>query len=196
MSLTVELLSGWGSVETIIATKEEQVDEAIKALMSNSSNQESVIGLDMIPIRAAPGSSTSGKTSSAILQLCDTSNCLVVRLHSVNAVPESLYNFLILPNFTFAGFGIKDTKVRLEKDYGLVCKNVFEVGPAMWNPSCQPLRQPLRQTMKNMCMPPTSRISEPWGSNFELTEDEITVAVSNAFFAFCNAETMLHGWEF
>lgn len=93
--------SYWGHVEieTTIATTEERINEGIQALLSNTSNLNRLIGLDMIPFRVAPEpSSTSGKPSNAaILQLYDSTQCLIIRLHSLHDVPESLYNFLILP---------------------------------------------------------------------------------------------------
>lgn len=177
----------WGSVKikTTFATSEKDVNEVIQAMMSNSLNRNRLIGLDMIPIR-----STTGKTRYAILQLCDSTQCLIVRIHSSSDLPLSLYNFLILPSFTFAGFGIKDTIASLKKDYAIVCKNVLEVGTAMWSSveyNCQFLSEPFQ----NMRILHICNIAEPWGSNFYLTEDEIKLAVSNAFHAFRIAKTML-----
>ncbi|CAL9234502.1 unnamed protein product [Arabidopsis halleri] len=180
-------------IDTTIATTEEEINEGIQALLSNTSNHNRLIGLDMIPFRVAPEpSSTSGKPSNAaILQLYDSTQCLIIRLHSLHDVPESLYNFLILPAFTFAGFGIKDTIASLKKDYGYVCKNVLEVGRAVWT-SYKCDTQLLCDEFVYMRIPQVSSISKPWGSSFELTEDEIKLAVSNAFDAFHIAKILLN----
>ncbi|XP_002880908.2 uncharacterized protein LOC9315150 [Arabidopsis lyrata subsp. lyrata] len=184
---------GHVKIDTTIATTEEEINEGIQALLSNTSNHNRLIGLDMITFRVAPEpSSTSGKPSNAaILQLYDSTQCLIIWLHSLHDVPESLYNFLILPAFTFAGFGIKDTIASLKKDYGYVCKNVLEVGRAVWT-SYKCDTQLLRDEFVYMRIPQVSSISKPWGSSFELTEDEIKLAVSNAFYAFRIAKILLN----
>jgi hypothetical protein len=42
---------------------------------------------------------------------------------------KSLVKFFSLPNITFVGVGIKENLAKLEKYYGIGCKNAVELGP-------------------------------------------------------------------
>jgi hypothetical protein len=79
----------------------------------------------------------------ATIQLCDGHSCLIIQLNQLEAYTrtydrgatwkdialKSLVNFLSLPNITFVGVGIKENRARLEKHYGIGCKNAVELGP-------------------------------------------------------------------
>ncbi|KAM7501147.1 hypothetical protein LguiB_000051 [Lonicera macranthoides] len=58
----------------------------------------------------------------------NSKECLILQLSHLDSIPWSLLNFLNLPNFTFAGIGIKESMVKLERDYGIGCKNAVELG--------------------------------------------------------------------
>ena len=64
-----------------------------------------------------------------ILQLCNGDSCAIIQLQQLDSVPVSLFNFLRLPEFTFVGIGIKESIAKLEKEYGIGCKNAVELGP-------------------------------------------------------------------
>ncbi|XP_045807739.1 protein RISC-INTERACTING CLEARING 3'-5' EXORIBONUCLEASE 2-like [Trifolium pratense] len=74
----------------------------------------------------------------ATIQLCDGNSCLIIQLNCFESnhsdlekheARKSLVNFLNLPNITFVGVGIKENLARLEKHYGIGCKNAVELGP-------------------------------------------------------------------
>jgi hypothetical protein len=65
----------------------------------------------------------------AILQLYDGNSCLMIYINDRYKAPNSLHNFLRMPNYTFVGFGIKDNLAYLEKHHGIGCRNAVELGP-------------------------------------------------------------------
>ncbi|ESQ46871.1 hypothetical protein EUTSA_v10028101mg, partial [Eutrema salsugineum] len=116
---------GKAYIKYTIATKQKEVDAALKALKSNSKNRKKLIGLSMEPIQEP-----RQEELSAYVLLCDESRCVIIDLASLHVIPKSLYEFITCSSFTFVGFEIADTIApRLEK-YGLVCKNVLEAGPS------------------------------------------------------------------
>lgn len=168
---------GFGTIKTTIATNQEQVDEGVKALMSNYDNYRRLIGLDVIKKRD-PWTNSS---KAILLQLGDGIQCVIIRLHCFDTLPESLYNFLSVPAFTFSGFGIKNTMSILNKDYGLLCKNTLEVGQSGWyyHP-----RNSATDALMSMRIPSCSFISDFWDAEVDLTEEMIHLAASNAAAAF------------
>ncbi|CAA7024542.1 unnamed protein product [Microthlaspi erraticum] len=171
----------WSPHETIkitIAVNQEQVDEGIKALVSNHHNRTRSIGLDVITKRD-PWTNTA---KAMLLQLSDGIQCLIIRLHCLDAdtLPESLYNFLSLPAFTFSRFGIEDTMSLLKKDYCLSCKNTLEVGRSVWYHP----KKSVTDTLWSMLIPSSSCISDVWDAEIDLADEMVHVAASNAFGAF------------
>nr|KYP56159.1 hypothetical protein KK1_002396 [Cajanus cajan] len=65
----------------------------------------------------------------ATLHLCDENTCLIIQLLHLKSIPVSLLNFLRLPDYTFVGVGIKENLDKLEKHYGIRCRNAVELGP-------------------------------------------------------------------
>jgi hypothetical protein len=72
----------------------------------------------------------------ANLSFCVGQSCLIVRLTTHFELPlgslnsfKSLHNFLSLPEYVFVGVGIKDNLAKLEKQYGIGCRNAVELGP-------------------------------------------------------------------
>ncbi|CAA7031902.1 unnamed protein product [Microthlaspi erraticum] len=172
------------SIARMIASNQEQVDQGIKALMSNPRNVSRSIGLDIITKRAPLANSTT-----VLLQLSDGTLCLIIQLLSFhnNYLPDSLYYFLSLPAFTFAGFGIKDTMPILKKDYGLVCKNTLEVGPSAWDHK----RASNISILRSMHVPEFRSFSGFCNAELNLTGEMINLAVSNAYAAFRLGEDFL-----
>ncbi|KAL9282760.1 putative ribonuclease H-like superfamily [Arabidopsis thaliana] len=114
---------GIDSIKTTVTEKERDINRLVKTFLSNKNNRKKIIGLDTE-------------------RLCDGDNCLIVQLPDEDEdegegeddnLPLSLFNFLNLPEFTFVGIGINKTMMRLEREFGLTCKNVVEIGPATWN---------------------------------------------------------------
>ncbi|CAE6162584.1 unnamed protein product [Arabidopsis arenosa] len=170
--------------KTTIAIDQKQVDECIQALMSNSKNLKRLIGVDTLSSRTAPGI-----TSIAVLHLCDGNQSLIVRLTSFHTIPESLYNFLSLPGFTFVGFGINDAMSRLWNEYGFVCKNTFEARSSLW---CSDTDSYVNFVVRTMHVPPTQCISDIWDCKGNLTEDLIDLTVSNAIAALRIGDKLLY----
>lgn len=181
-----------GRISTTVASTEEHVNEAIETLMSNFSNYTKVIGLDTMMNRVADGTQR-GITEILSLQLSDDKNCLIIPFYLFEEIPQSLYNFLSYPRFTFAGVGIKDALGRLEEVYGLLCKNALEAGPSSWCNNDH-LKLCLRGYLLSSRVPDCRRggsVSDAWGTGDSLTFDEITVAVSNAHAAFRVGELLI-----
>ncbi|XP_047168321.1 uncharacterized protein LOC124837081 [Vigna umbellata] len=63
------------------------------------------------------------------LYLCDEFTCIIIPLLQLNSIPESLMNFLCLPDHTFVGVGIEGKMGLLETQFGIRCRNVVELGP-------------------------------------------------------------------
>lgn len=82
------------------------------------------------------------------------------------------------------GFGIKDAMARLWKEYGFMCKN-----PSLWRSSMVSSGNDVVTTMH---VPPTYCISNICDANFNLTEDLIKLAVSNAQAAFHIGDLLLY----
>lgn len=188
MSSTFDFRFGCNKIKTTIATNQEQVDEAVKALMSNNGNYKRLIGLDIITKRDP----STNSSKAMLLQLGDGIQCVIIRLHCFDTLPESLYNFLSVPAFTFSGFGIKNTLSILKKDYGLLCKNTLEVGQSAW----YHLIFPATDTISSMCIPSCSFITDVWDAEVDLTGEMIYLAASNAFGAFRLGENFRGGTTF
>ncbi|CAA7025507.1 unnamed protein product [Microthlaspi erraticum] len=174
MFLEVDL--GIARIKTTIAKYQKQVDEAIQALMSSSMNRNRLIGLDTIQWQTP-----SGKSKIALLQLSDGSQCLIVRIVYFYRLPQSLFNFLSFPGFTFVGFGIKDAMASLREEHGLVCKNVLEAGHSGSRSSMLYL---VKNELRTMPIPPIHYMPATWCPEDDLTDDLVKLAVSNAHTAF------------
>ncbi|KAL8138884.1 LOW QUALITY PROTEIN: hypothetical protein V2J09_004885 [Rumex salicifolius] len=62
-----------------------------------------------------------------LIQLCVGCRCLIVQLIHIDNFSPSLWRFLRNPNYIFAGIGIGSDIAKLERDWGLVCENVYDV---------------------------------------------------------------------
>ncbi|CDY11414.1 BnaA09g39800D [Brassica napus] len=105
-------------------------------------------------------------------------------------LPRSLFNFLNLPDYTFVGIGIKKSLKMLESEFGLTCKNAVEIGPPTRNLMTFEMTH-LKHMMGNIVRNElTSPIFDDWGAN--LNENQIKLAVSNAYLAFGMGNNLLH----
>ncbi|KAL4653294.1 hypothetical protein ACB092_01G292500 [Castanea dentata] len=91
-------------------------------------NFERVVGLDT---EKSFSSTSDGLVSDkvALLKLCSENNCLLVHLTLFKKIPTSLAKFLNLSDVTFVVMSIKHNLSDLQRDYGVQCRNVIELGP-------------------------------------------------------------------
>ncbi|VYS69686.1 unnamed protein product [Arabidopsis thaliana] len=99
---------GIDSIKTTVTEKERDINRLVKTFLSNKNNRKKII------VQLPDEDEDEGEGED-------------------DNLPLSLFNFLNLPEFTFVGIGINKTMMRLEREFGLTCKNVVEIGPATWN---------------------------------------------------------------
>lgn len=120
-------------IETTVTSKEEEVDDLLWSnfLYPANGNRTKVIGFDTewLLFQNTESEEIYSETKSATVHLCDGYSCLIIQLYHLDSVPISLLNFLRLPDYTFVGVGIKDNVAKLEKHYGIGCRNAVELGP-------------------------------------------------------------------
>ncbi|GAU36405.1 hypothetical protein TSUD_38730 [Trifolium subterraneum] len=129
-------------IKTTITNDAKEMAKHISYFLRPSINhQTKVIGFDaewfLYPTWHLKLGTDAG-TSCATIQLCDGNSCLIIQLNHLGSMFDrwrndmaynALLNFLRLPNITFVGVGIKENFSKLEKQYGIVCRNVVELGP-------------------------------------------------------------------
>ncbi|KAK6937259.1 3'-5' exonuclease domain [Dillenia turbinata] len=113
-------------MKAYVTNQAATVDHCIRTFLSNVYNKN-LIGLDTERSMIDPNDPRK-RTRIAILQLHDGDDCVIIQLPYLDSMPISLLNFLRSADYTFIGLGIKENVTRLEKEYGLVCKNVIELG--------------------------------------------------------------------
>ncbi|XP_057426401.1 uncharacterized protein LOC130719813 [Lotus japonicus] len=112
-----------GSIQTTVTNVKWSVENLLRSFLDNHSNQMKIIGLDTEWVL-----SQGEESKCATLNLCDGRSCLIIQLQRLPSIPCSLLNFLRRPDFTFVGLGIKDNLAKLEKDFGIGCRNAVELG--------------------------------------------------------------------
>ena len=118
-------------IETSIIKHESAFEEAVSSLLCNVNKTPSsrVVGIGIEKSFKASG--TNGQNASkrvALLKLCSGTTCLILHLIRFKAIPISLIKFLDLSNLKFVGTNIQLDLAALKRDYGLRCRNVFELG--------------------------------------------------------------------
>ncbi|KAE8722836.1 Detected protein of unknown function [Hibiscus syriacus] len=175
---------------TNVTSCESDVDRHIQNFLSDRNNSWKVIGLDIertfVQDSHETEENSKKKSRVAILELCDGFTCLVIQLPYLDFIPNSLLNFLQLPDFTFVGIGIKETVAKLEEEYGLGCKNAVELGQlaasVMRNPNLAACGV---GALANVIIPlqlskHTSVVFSDWGRK-NLNKDQLKVATANAY---------------
>ncbi|KAL0014426.1 hypothetical protein SO802_001495 [Lithocarpus litseifolius] len=130
---------GARDIRTTVITHESALEEGLKFLLSTFNVEESeknnvgqnferVVGLDT---EKSFSSTSDGLVSDkvALLKLCSENDCLLVHLTHFKKIPTSLAKFLNLSDVTFVGMCIKHNLNDLQRDYGVQCRNVIELGP-------------------------------------------------------------------
>ncbi|KAL0715016.1 hypothetical protein Bca4012_021995 [Brassica carinata] len=170
---------GVATIKTTVTSEISEINRLVKTFLSNN---KKIIGLDTeraIKIGKLP--------KTVLLQLYDGDYCLVVQLPSEDdaVLPLSLFNFLNLPDLTFVGVGIHKSLMMLEREFGFTCKNAADIGPASWNLMSKKGAARLTYKMGDIfpTQKPTSPVFDDWSTS-ALNEDQIKLAVSNAYLAF------------
>jgi hypothetical protein len=132
-------------IKTTVTNDAKVIENHLSSFLCPSINhQTKVIGFDaewyLHPSWHKKYSGTITGSSCATIQLYDGHSCLIIQLSRFVGLSDSCYwkydsafnslvNFLRLPNITFVGVGIKDNFAKMEKQYGIVCRNAVELGP-------------------------------------------------------------------
>lgn len=85
--------------------------------------------------------------------------------------------------------------MKLESEWGLTCKNSVEISPATWN---QTEKIGVKKFLYRFYLSPetpTIPVSEEWDI-YVLTENQIKLATSNAYFAFGIGRALLDGFNY
>ncbi|WJX13551.1 hypothetical protein P8452_03930 [Trifolium repens] len=116
-------------IKTTLTNEENSIDDHISSFVRPTDDYGTkVIGFDVEwPVDHYHHDHALFKC--AILQLCDGNSCLIIEINHLSKAPNSLHNFLRMPNYTFVGFGIKDNLAYLDKYHRIGCRNVVELGP-------------------------------------------------------------------
>ncbi|XP_068640661.1 3'-5' exonuclease-like [Aristolochia californica] len=117
------------SILTVLTNSSSIVDKWIHEVYHAHQHRidSLVVGLD-VEWRASYVSNVTYPV--AILQLCVGRRCLIFQFLYADNIPESLYEFLAKPNFSFVGVGVKEDARKLDRDYGLVVNKPVEL-PAL-----------------------------------------------------------------
>ncbi|XP_058761177.1 protein RISC-INTERACTING CLEARING 3'-5' EXORIBONUCLEASE 2-like [Vicia villosa] len=120
-------------IETTVTSTQQDIDDILWSfLRPENHNGSKVIGFDvelsMYENKVSENETRDG-SECATLHLCNGQSCLIIQLPYLDSIPTSLLNFLRLPDFTFVGVGINHNLVKLEKEYGITCRNAVELGP-------------------------------------------------------------------
>ncbi|GLU16728.1 hypothetical protein SLE2022_331440 [Rubroshorea leprosula] len=196
MATVLVVSLGDDHVRTTVTQSETDVDRHIRDFLSNRRNDKKVIGLD-VELTLNEERSSISKSDVAILQLYDGDKCLIIQLPFFDSVPNSLFNFLQLPDFTFVGIGIKGSLTKLEKEYGLGCKNAVDLK--------QFAAEVMRKPQLGLCgvnelalmvgslklEKPTSVVFSDWGGEV-LNKKQIKFAASNVYAYFKIANKLLN----
>ncbi|KAK8693759.1 hypothetical protein V6N13_071329 [Hibiscus sabdariffa] len=100
-------------IKPIVASWESTIDCHVRDFLCNRDNVWKVIGLD---IERTFVEDSEMKSRVAILQLCDGVTCLIIQLPGLDFMPNSLLNFLQLPDFTFVGIGLSSWRESTDSD--------------------------------------------------------------------------------
>ncbi|KNA20348.1 hypothetical protein SOVF_052780 [Spinacia oleracea] len=108
-----------------------QLDETLRNFLStinqNPNNSKHVIGLDIEKHFTSDGSNQVAE-KVAIVKLCFGTSCLIIQLLHIKEPPCSLSEFFQLQELSFVGVGIKRCVEALNRDYGINCRNVVDLG--------------------------------------------------------------------
>ncbi|ESQ43838.1 hypothetical protein EUTSA_v10006447mg [Eutrema salsugineum] len=190
---------GAARIKTTVTEKESDINRVVKTFLSNNNNQKKIIGLDTERAQKA-----KKQIKTALLQLCDGDNCLIVQLPSDDDddddeddenLPLSLFNFLNLPDFTFVGIGINKTLMKLESEFGLTCKNAVEIGPSTWNQISNKTADVKSHIDNVVSSTEKPTVFDDW-DKFLLSKKQIKLAASNAYLAFGIGNVLLDGFGF
>ncbi|KAL9248238.1 hypothetical protein vseg_021582 [Gypsophila vaccaria] len=160
----------------------EWVDNITNMYSGVSLLKPQVVGLD-IEWRPHPVRSLSNTT--ATLQLCIDTHCLIVQLFYVDYIPNSLKNFLSSLEFTFVGVEVADDAEKLKKEYGLECGSTDDVRVAAMRRWPWRFRRPglkdLALDLLSLNMDKTKRVTlSDWQAE-ELSMEQIQYACIDAY---------------
>ncbi|RHN81013.1 putative ribonuclease H-like domain-containing protein [Medicago truncatula] len=120
-------------IETTVTNKQKVIDDILWSFLHPENYKgPKVIGFDIelsMCENKVSEEETNFETECAILNLCNGHSCLIIQLCHLDSFPTSLLNFLRLPDYTFVGVGINHNLAKLEKEYGVRCRNAVELGP-------------------------------------------------------------------
>ncbi|CAI7761370.1 unnamed protein product [Closterium sp. NIES-54] len=84
-----------------------------------------MLGMD---IKCQPIRSRGREGSVALVQLSNSSHCLILQMLYIDRMPEEVAELLENPDVPIGGCGIEAAAKLLESDYGLPCNGLVELG--------------------------------------------------------------------
>ncbi|TXG63269.1 hypothetical protein EZV62_010263 [Acer yangbiense] len=111
-------------IETTVTDKASIADAWVVNISSIYGGQKIVVGLDS---EWRPHPNRDMDNTTAVLQLCVDTKCLIVQMFFMDYIPESLKNFLSDPNVTFVGVEVARDVAKLKNEYGLQSSSIADV---------------------------------------------------------------------
>ncbi|XP_074318826.1 3'-5' exonuclease-like [Silene latifolia] len=173
------------TIETTVTKSASTITDWINQIPFNTLTTNQVVGLDL-EWRPHPVRSMSNTT--ATLQLCVDTKCLIVQLFYVDFIPQSLKDFLSSSAFTFVGVEVADDARKLKSEYGLECNKTDDVRAAAMRKWPYRFRRPglkdLAFDLLGLRMDKTKRVTlTDWQAEV-LTMDQIQYACIDAYASF------------
>lgn len=111
-------------IQTTVTHSGAEVDSWVRSILTLYGGRDMIVGLDC-EWRPTFISGTSNTT--ATLQLCIGTKCLILQLFYMDYIPQSFKDFLLDPSVTFVGVEVDGDVLKLSNEYGLRCKNTSDI---------------------------------------------------------------------
>ncbi|GMH25741.1 hypothetical protein Nepgr_027584 [Nepenthes gracilis] len=188
-------------VRTTVVSTGSELDNSLGKLLSTIGAERQMKRLVGINIQKVHTPLESGKLRDkvAVLTLCSGLSCLVIHLLHFRTIPSSIAAFFELPEISFVGVGIKHCVDALERDYGIGCRNAFDLGQLFSINKEEPKLSALglgdlayKSGMFDVGVTAPSAVFSDWGAD-RLNSEQIKYATTTAFMAFFVGNRLLGG---
>ncbi|CAM8893244.1 unnamed protein product [Rhodiola kirilowii] len=112
------------TIETMVTDKASDADTWDESIRTTYGNQQIIVGLDC---EWKPHPVRDMSNTTATLQLCVDTNCLILQLFFIDYIPQSIKTFLSDPNHVFVGVEVDKDVSKLRDEYGLICTSMEDI---------------------------------------------------------------------
>ncbi|GAA0153591.1 hypothetical protein LIER_11792 [Lithospermum erythrorhizon] len=105
-------------IEVTVTNKASEVERWVSQILTTYSGEQIIVGLDC---EWKPNISSTMNNTTATLQLCVASKCIIIQMFYLDNIPQSIKNFLDASNVTLVGVEVQDDVLKLQNEYGLRC---------------------------------------------------------------------------